>query len=174
MKQALHQDLFKVGIFFLVSMLMGWAIDQWRPRPLPQVYHSPAHRLDRQVEKISPAAATEPAEPAHIDLEAFRRWVFEKRGVIVDARADLFYQMGHVPGSLSLPRETFDKDYERQRDRLEENKRQPFVVYCSDVSCEDSRLVAKALMRLGYVPVFVYPGGWNEWTGHSLPVERER
>jgi rhodanese-related sulfurtransferase len=167
-KAALREDFLRTAIFFLVSVALGWGIDRWRPQPLPWIYVPPAERLERQVEKIGTFPATE-AAPNPIDLEAFRRWIAEKRGPVLDARAEVFYQMGHVPGALNLPRETFDQGYERIRGRL--GKGIPLVVYCSDPGCEDSHLVAKALMRLGYSQVWVYGGGWQEWTEQGLPAE---
>jgi rhodanese-related sulfurtransferase len=86
----------------------------------------------------------------------------------------LFYQFGHVPGALSLPRADFESAYAALRARLEKNRRRPIVVYCSDRSCEDSSAVRTALAKLGYTDVAVFHGGWAAWSAAHRPEAKDR
>jgi rhodanese-related sulfurtransferase len=43
-------------------------------------------------------------------------------------------------------------------------------VYCSGGDCHDSRLVANALLSLGFSNVSVFTGGWVAWSEAKLPV----
>jgi rhodanese-related sulfurtransferase len=89
----------------------------------------------------------------------------------LDARPEIFYRLGHVPGALSLARDDFENAYAQLKERLEKDKNQPLIIYCSNSSCEDSHLVQSALLKLGYVNVAVFSGGWATWTQEKLPEE---
>jgi rhodanese-related sulfurtransferase len=109
---------------------------------------------------------------ANLDLEQFHEYVEANRGLILDARPELFHRLGHVPGAISLPRESFSATYEKIKGKLEHNKGQPIVVYCSELTCEDSVMVQSALVQLGFTHVSVFRGGWDEWTQAGFPTER--
>ena len=84
--------------------------------------------------------------------------------VVVDARAELFWRVGHLPGALSLPRGVFENGYRRLvAEGALGDKSVPVVVYCSGPSCGDAEAVARGLLRLGHVDVRVFRGGWGEW-----------
>ena len=46
------------------------------------------------------------------------------------------------------------------------------MVYCSEATCDDSELLAKELYLLGFTKLLVFKGGFAEWSGAGLPVER--
>lgn len=117
-------------------------------------------------------AATQVFSFQEISFDSFHAFVKEKRGLVLDARPENFYRFGHVPGALSLPRDEFEKGYTQLTKKLEANKRQPMIIYCSDESCEDSELVYKALTNLGYTQVSIFRGGWDAWTKAGLPEEK--
>ena len=94
-----------------------------------------------------------------------------QRCLSIDARPRGFYQMGHVPRAISLPREDFERSYAKLRPLLEQDRNKPVVVYCSEADCKDSELVAEALCRLGYLHLSVYKEGWEEWSRAGLPQE---
>jgi rhodanese-related sulfurtransferase len=58
------------------------------------------------------------------------------------------------------------------RAKLQEWRDRPLVVYCSSDECQDSRMVADALRRLGYAHVRLYRAGWYDWAGANLPQEK--
>jgi rhodanese-related sulfurtransferase len=119
----------------------------------------------------APALPEAPA-PQPISLEDFREQVSEKRGLILDARPEIFYEIGHVPGAVSFPREEFDKAYLSLRSRLEPDRSQLLMVYCSGGDCEDSQMVADGLSKLGYRRIYVFKGGWGAWQQAHLPEEK--
>jgi rhodanese-related sulfurtransferase len=168
-------DLFLLWIIATCSLCVGLLLNQFRDQPLPLSYKSKAERLELVVSKIAEKAVsksiTSVALPKTLSLEEFRSYVEKNSGLILDARPEIFHRLGHVPGALSLAREDFEKDYTKLKNRLEKDKDQPLVVYCSSTSCEDSHLVQAALLKLGYVNVATFPGGWDAWTQEKLPVE---
>jgi len=107
--------------------------------------------------------------PARVSLNEFRAFVVSQRGWVFDARPEVFYEMGHVPSALSLPREDFEKAYTSLRAKLETDKQRPIAVYCSDEDCEDSEMVGEALRNLGYERATVLKAGRSQWDLAGLP-----
>ena len=175
--RAFQQELLGFGVISIVSLGIGLLVNGRRAHPLPLGYASAEERLGRIVARMSAATSVNPTPtPAlrswqNMGLDEFQEFVATRRGLVMDARAPTFYQAGHVPGALSLPREDFEKSYALIRASLERDHTKPVVVYCSETDCEDSELVAEALYRLGYPHLFVYKAGWEEWSRAGLPQE---
>lgn len=161
------------------ALCVGLVANQLRDKPLPLAYESKEARMAAEVARAGGSiAAPEPGAaaveaPEDLDLARFRRALGESRVIVLDARPEIFHRLGHVPGALSLPREDFAGACARLRDRLEGARDGWLVVYCSSRSCEDSKLVRKALMDLGFRRVSVFLGGWAEWSAAGLPEEKQ-
>jgi rhodanese-related sulfurtransferase len=90
--------------------------------------------------------------------------------VLVDALSPMSYATSHLPGAINLPPESVDGRAQRRiPDRATE-----IVVYCSDVACDSSVVVANRLIELGYVNVSHYAEGKNDWVEAELPLEGGR
>ena len=109
------------------------------------------------------------APAARVSLPDFRIAVESKNDLILDARPSVFFERGHVPGALNLSRDDFATDYRRLAPTLKISRDKRIIVYCSGGACHDSRLVANALLSLGFSDVSVYTGGWDEWSAAHLP-----
>jgi rhodanese-related sulfurtransferase len=104
-----------------------------------------------------------------ITLEEARRKV--EGGVqIIDARRKADFVEGHIPGALLL-------DYYAMGTYMDDvlpllsNERE-IMLYCSEISCDDSELLAKELYSIGFKKLLVFRGGFVEWAHAGLPVER--
>ena len=92
--------------------------------------------------------------------------------IFVDARDDEHYQAGHIPGAYQL-------DHYHPENYLASvlpacQAAEKIVVYCKGGSCEDSEQTALMLRDSSGVPkdrLFVYAGGFDEWTADHRPVE---
>jgi rhodanese-related sulfurtransferase len=164
------RDLSGVVVLAVLSLGAGMAINRFAARPLPLVYRSPEQRLEAELTRLVNAKPLRLGELDTVGLEEFRSLVDNKAALILDARASAFYQQGHVPGALNLSRDDFAKDYERLAPTLDGAKEKAIVVYCSGGACRDSRLVASALIALGFSRVRVFAGGWEAWTAAGLPA----
>ena len=94
------------------------------------------------------------------------------RDLVTDMR-QFFDKWARAKGSFGgtkTKRDDFARDYRRLSPRLKAATDQPIIVYCSGGECHDSRLVANALLTLGFSDVRVYTGGWEEWQGAGLPT----
>jgi rhodanese-related sulfurtransferase len=139
-------------------------------QPLPMVYQTPEQRLDAELTSLVGAPPFALAPAATIGLAQFRSAVESKKALILDARPSSFFIHGHVPGALNLARDDFAHDYRRLSGILKAAGNKPIIVYCSGGACHDSRLVANALLTLGFDNVSVFTGGWEEWSAAGLPA----
>lgn len=168
------RDLGVIAALAVVATGSGLAGNAFRREPLPWVHASKADRLQRSLAHLAGPAvspAPPPAAPEMIDLARFHDLV-ESGAPVLDARPAIFYRAGHVPGARGLSRAAFETDYARWRDFLASHREETLAVYCAGDECEDSRLVAAALQKLGYARVLIFQGGWDEWRRAGLPEER--
>ena len=119
----------------------------------------------------SVSSVPEPAfrEPELLDFKtALQAWK-DSTALFVDAREPDFFEEGHIPQAINLPRDSI-----LQAKALGElaDKSRPLIVYCSGEDCEDSRIVAKGLLAMGHAKVSVYAGGMEEWSASGSPVEK--
>jgi len=167
----------EISVFCLlaiVSVCAALLINQVRAHPLPPIYASKSVRVEQSVARISGTRMPDHApnnHPGIIDLGEFKEVVAGRKTVVLDARPEVFHRIGHIPGSLSLSREEFEKDYTQYKSVLEADKAQMIVVYCNGSGCEDSGLVAEALVKLDYQNIRIFKGGWEQWQEQKLPTE---
>ena len=85
----------------------------------------------------------------------------------VDARADADFEKGHIPGALPLNEDRWDDLLPGLLDKWDPGRK--IVVYCSSLSCQTSRDVARRLREEVNLPnVFVLQGGWEAWQREEL------
>ena len=89
--------------------------------------------------------------------------------MILDARKPEDYAEGHIPGSYLLFFYTMNEYYPKLEELLQASP--ALLTYCSDVHCEDSEFLANELLNLGYMPIYVYKGGIEDWKSRQMPVE---
>jgi rhodanese-related sulfurtransferase len=159
-----RQVVFDLGWIFLtalISLAAGFSINRFSARPIPLVYQTPEQRFDAELTSLvaAPPFAFPPAPM--IGLAEFRAAVEKRSALILDARPGPFFVRGHVPGALNLARDDFAHDYRGLSGVLKAATDTPIIVYCSGGICHDSRLVANALMTLGFTNVGVFTGGWR-------------
>ena len=164
------RDLGGVALLAIASLLAGLMINRFSPTPLPIVYQTPEQRFDAELTTLVAASPFKIAPAATIGLEEFHSAVDSKSALILDARPAVFFERGHVPGALSLARDDFAHDYRHLAGLLQTAHDKPIIVYCSGGDCHDSRLVANALLSLGFSNVSVFTGGWEAWAAAGLPA----
>ena len=164
LKWRILRDLGGVTLLAIISVAAGLMVNRLSNHPLPVVYQTPAQRLDAELTTLVVAPPFKIAPAATVDLKDFRSAVESKSALILDARPSVFFKQGHVPGALNLSREDFAHDYRRLSPVLKAAGDKPIIVYCSGGECHDSRLVANALLTLGFGNVSVFTGGWEAWS----------
>jgi rhodanese-related sulfurtransferase len=168
------RDLIVVVALALGSLAAGLAINRFSGAPLPLVYQTPEQRFDAELTTLVTTSPFEITPAPTVGLPEFRSAVEAKKALILDARPFVFYDQGHVPGALNLARDDFALDYRHLSALLQSSAGKPIIVYCSGGDCHDSRLVANALLTLGFSNVSVFTGGWEAWSAAGLPTSTEK
>lgn len=97
--------------------------------------------------------------------------------LFMDARRKDEYDGGHIPRAMNVDVQQFELDpsYRNQMMQLlySLDKRRPVVAYCGGGNCELSHKLADVLRSVGFEHIFIYTGGWNEYsTKPDSPRER--
>jgi rhodanese-related sulfurtransferase len=100
--------------------------------------------------------------PASEMVTAAQARAWGDNAIWVDARPDAEFANDHVPGAVSLNEDGWNELLPHVLAVWSPEKK--VVVYCSSLSCNASREVARRLRKEAQLPnVFVLEGGWEEW-----------
>jgi rhodanese-related sulfurtransferase len=158
-------------VLIALSLFSGAFINYFRSESLALIYQTPEERLHLiKDSSIYEASATH--KISEVSVEELEGFLNKSDTLILDARANVFYKIGHIPSALNLPRDSFDKDYPLLEGKLKDSNINRIIVYCSGETCEDSNLVARALIAKGYKSIQVYRGGWEEWCDLGLNKDK--
>lgn len=154
-KRELFGDLLFVWCVLVIAALMALVMNLIHPI---EAIKSQGGLLD------------ESASPVHgLALDETLLIFQNHQALFVDAREPIFFNAGHIPGAINLPRNASDGIWSLFHARAKEGKN--IVVYCSGADCTDAFLVARKLAKAGYQKVAVFSGGWEEWQAAGLPRE---
>ncbi|MEP0985260.1 rhodanese-like domain-containing protein [Ekhidna sp.] len=91
----------------------------------------------------------------------------QHEGVLVfDIRTPDEYKSGHIPNVIHV--NYFDKDFIDQMKK--HNQNEAIVIHCA--SGGRSSKAAKKLIEAGFVRVYDYGGGFNDWSAKGLSIEK--
>lgn len=124
----------------------------------------------------APPQAERPLAPASVPgartvtAEAVVELVGAQPGVvIIDSRRREEFDKGHIDGATNL----LDTELTRKKlARLAPARDRPLLFYCNGERCLRSSNSARQALSWGYVNVYWFRGGWQEWTAKNLPVAR--
>jgi len=90
--------------------------------------------------------------------------------LVLDARREVDFLAGHIPGAMSVPANAIDTVLGTIAMLL--TPEQPVLVYCSGQDCDESIMVGEALVQSGFTNIVLYVGGLKSWQEAGLPVSR--
>ena len=93
--------------------------------------------------------------------------LYNKGTVFVDAREPEYFDDSHIMGAWNIP---FFFELTFKLDSLQ-GKQSPVVVYCSGEECGSSEDLAYELQAEGFTNLYVFKGGWIEWSENGHPIE---
>ena len=152
----------QVAFLVILSCIIGFGSNLVRADKIPWIAVKlvTAESIDKDVETGESVLVAISLEQAII--------LFEQGILFVDARDKGYYNTGHIQGALQndafLPKLIIDIE-ERQ------NKSDALVVYCGDPGCGDSENLAYDLQYSGFTRIYVFKGGWLEWSKAGYPSE---
>lgn len=85
----------------------------------------------------------------------------------IDARSAEEFAEGHIKGAVNIPFYG-SENYLDVINGL--NKKEIVVTYCSGADCDISILSGDELFEMGFNRVYVFIGGYDEWTKNNYPT----
>jgi rhodanese-related sulfurtransferase len=94
--------------------------------------------------------------------------------LFVDARKPDLYEEGHIPGAIQC--DPYEPDDALNGIVARVSGVERVIVYCGGGDCEDSIFMCRELLdaAVPYDSIFLYPGGWNEWSANQMPAQAGR
>ncbi len=93
--------------------------------------------------------------------------LFKQRTQFIDARSPEEFSEGHILGAVNIPFYR-SENYSDAISKL--NKSAIIVVYCQSEECDESTLAGNELFEMGFKSVYVFIGGYDEWTKNNYPI----
>lgn len=146
-------------LLVLISILIGIGSNILSSKPLPWFAVELSVVEDVEIKSNEPILAAISIEQAKL--------FFDDEVLFVDARDEGYFEAGHIKGAMKniFLYELIFNIEEKQ------NKDTPLVVYCGDPGCGDSEQLAYDLKDSGFTKLYVFKGGWLEWSKASYPSE---
>jgi histidine triad (HIT) family protein len=117
---------------------------------------------DSSKRSVTRAFVAEPGVIREINKQQFMA-LKQQEHVLYDARIPESYAKGHIPGALNVDGsaaespEVIGQLLGTPRDRI-------ILIYCDGGECELSHHIAAVLKNFSFGPIFIYTGGWAEWS----------
>jgi len=87
----------------------------------------------------------------------------ERVAMVIDARPQVKYLEGTIPGAVNLP----FQEWEKRKGLLPADKASTLIFFCGGLKCDLSHKSAAKARELGYTDVRTYAEGWPEWAEKS-------
>jgi rhodanese-related sulfurtransferase len=154
------------------------------PGPAPMALPAPTPGPPAKAPKPPPANAATPGADAQFapvpnavirEISSSAAWdAFRLKIPFLDARRSEDFQAGHIAGAWSVPiwEASASSRIIEFEARANPAPQAPIGIYCSGGDCEDSRLLAKKLVDLGYRNLLIYRDGFPDWVKQGRPQER--
>jgi rhodanese-related sulfurtransferase len=107
-------------------------------------------------------------EPKAIKLD-FAHKLFKDGIQFIDSRSPEEFAEGHIKGAVNIPFYG-SENHLNVINRI--NKLKIVVTYCSSSDCDISTLSADELFKLGFKRVYIFIGGYDEWTKNNYPITK--
>jgi len=101
-----------------------------------------------------------------ISVEEARKKLESGSARVIDVREESEWAAGHIRGAEYLGRGVLERDIEQKVP----DKSAELILYCGGGF--RSALSADNLQKMGYRNIASMAGGWREWTGKGLPVDK--
>ena len=158
--QYLDKPFNQVVFFVVISIFLSFSSNLVRKDSIPLL----AKKLE-----ITEDIDIDSDESTLIAISLDKAKDFFENGVLfIDARDEVYYNDGHIKNAMKnvFLMELIFNIEEKQ------TKEDPIVVYCGDPGCGDSEDLAYDLQNEGFKKLFVFKGGWLEWSAANYPSDR--
>ncbi|MEC9006723.1 MAG: rhodanese-like domain-containing protein [Candidatus Neomarinimicrobiota bacterium] len=154
-----RNPIIQAGILVIISSLIGIVGNAASSNSIPLLAKKLEQASELELSSQDPVLLT-------ISLEQAKSF-FEKDILFLDARDEVYYEQGHIKGAM---KNIFLMELIFNIESIQ-SKSVPLVVYCGDPGCGDSEDLAYDLQDYGFKKLYVFKGGWLEWSASGYPSE---
>ena len=86
---------------------------------------------------------------------------------LVETLPKKYFVAKHLPGAINIPHD----EIQEKAARLLTDKNAFIIVYCANTECKNSRIAKSTLLQMGYINVYEYVEGKQDWLEADLPIE---
>ncbi|MEO8231445.1 MAG: rhodanese-like domain-containing protein [Ignavibacteriota bacterium] len=124
--------------------------------------------IDLKTETIQKVEAFKQPKAIKLDL-AYK--LFKQKILFIDARSPEEFAEGHIKDAINIP---FYGSENYSKTISDLNKNETIVTYCSGSDCDIAQLSGEELFEMGFKRVYVFVGGYNEWTKNKYPISTKK
>jgi 3-mercaptopyruvate sulfurtransferase SseA len=161
MIKHLKQALFIVILAILTGISYNSLLPTGKALPWVKEKHevTDSTLFNTNNEKIPEAKAGELLE---VNFEQMKKIVDHPDFFLIDARLEDMYQDSHIGNAINIYPYWDEDRYMMALQEVPYDK--TIVVYCDGGACDLSHSVAETLQQMGIEKIFLYIGGWEEWS----------
>ena len=154
-----RNPIIQAGILVVISSFIGIVGNAAGANSIPLLAKKLEQASELDLSSQDPVLLT-------ISLEQAKSF-FEEDILFLDARDEAYYEQGHIKGAM---KNIFLMELIFNIESIQ-SKSDPLVVYCGDPGCGDSEDLAYDLQDSGFNKLYVFKGGWLEWSAAGYPSE---
>lgn len=160
-------DFKRLLVLLAIAVGLAFLINQLRPDSLGMAYATPVQQMK------GPGIDANAPPMTVVGIDQVIQAAKSRTHLIIDARPDLFWEIGHIPGAINLPRKQFAEFYPKTESLLREAVAagRPLLLYCADQHCPDAGALAKELNQRGFNGLLLFEAGWAAWEEAGQAVE---
>ncbi|KAA3633856.1 MAG: rhodanese-like domain-containing protein [Calditrichaeota bacterium] len=159
-------------ILLIVSLIFSLGVNLVSPNKIP--YIGSYRELSSGDGPIVPPTAEE-GDPPFIAIDVAEMEHSMGKAMFVDARDDIEFYCGTIPGSVNIPFDYLpEENTDQYIDSMMNNvsKDTPIIVFCSGEECDLSLHLARNMQYYGYTNLSIFFGGAREWENFNLELQR--
>ena len=154
------KPILQAGAILLLSFIVSLGSNFIAGTPLPLIAKELEQATDENINSSEPVLLV-------ISIDQAKSF-FDNNVLFLDARDEVYYNKGHIKGAL---KNIFFMELIFNIEQIQK-KSDPLVVYCGDPGCGDSEDLAYNLQESGFTKLYVFKGGWIEWSAANYPSEK--
>ncbi len=112
-------------------------------------------------ETKAPAFKAQPGVVMEINMAQFEQ-LLHRSHYLIDARTPESYSKGHIGSAVNVYGGEVEGRIPELLGMVPTDR--VILIYCDGGECELSHHVANALKQFGYGPIYIFTGGWAEWS----------
>jgi rhodanese-related sulfurtransferase len=154
-----RNPIIQAGILVVISFFIAIVCNAASANSIPLLAKKIEQASELDLSSQDPVLLT-------ISLEQAKSF-YEEDILFLDARDEAYYEQGHIKGAM---KNIFLMELIFNIESIQ-SKSDPLVVYCGDPGCGDSEDLAYDLQDSGFNKLYVFKGGWLEWSAAGYPSE---